>query len=224
MIMQKRRRYNDAAWKKARRLILERDGHACQVKGVNCTGLATQVDHIVPLQQGGAYLDPANLRASCRRCNVARGNRSRNRDGWKDGKARIILVVGPPGAGKSSLVEAEAGPADVVIDYDRLLDALGPAIPRGGDQRHDVTMAARNAVLSKVRRGDVNAERIWIISTNARAEDLFPHHEVRLVDPGRDQVVAQAGAAGRPPSFVAVIDAWYAQRSGQMDVAPSREW
>lgn len=220
----RRRKYNDAAWKRVRRVVLERDGYVCQVRGANCTGVADQVDHIVPLHAGGSYLEPTNLRASCRRCNVARGNRARSRDGWKTGKARIVLVVGPPGAGKSSLVEAEAGPADVVVDYDRLLDALGPAIPRGGDQRHDVTMAARNAVLSKIRKGDVDAETIWIISTNPLAEDLFPHHEVRLVDPGRDQVVAQAGAAGRPPSFVAVIDDWYAKRSSRMDGSPSREW
>lgn len=57
--------------------ILERDGYACQIRGPRCTGTATTVDHIVPLIQGGARLDPANLRAACLRCNSGKGNADR---------------------------------------------------------------------------------------------------------------------------------------------------
>lgn len=217
------RRYNDAAWKRVRLMVLARDGHTCQIKGANCGGVANQVDHIVPITRGGAYLDPANLRASCRRCNVSRANRGRNRDGWQRSSTHVVLVVGPPGAGKSTLVDAEATDRDVVIDYDAILGALGPAVPRGSGQRHDVAMAARNAVLNKVRAGEVDAERVWIISTNPAAEGMFPHHEVRVVDPGRDVVLAQAAAAGRPTSFAAVIDDWYVRRAGGVS-APSRSW
>lgn len=64
------------AWPHVRRLILERDGHACQIHMPGCTGRATQVDHIVPLAHGGPRLDPANLRASCGHCNIARGNQT----------------------------------------------------------------------------------------------------------------------------------------------------
>lgn len=217
------RRYNDAAWRRVRKVVLARDDHTCQIKGANCTGVATQVDHIVPITRGGAYLDPANLRASCKRCNVSRANRGRNRDGWLRSSTHIILVVGPPGAGKNTMVDAEATDRDVVIDYDALLDALGPTVPRGSGQRHEVAMAARNAVLNKVRAGDVDAERVWIISTNPAAESMFPHHEVRVVDPGRGQVLAQAAAAGRPPSFAGVIEDWYLRRAGSVS-APSRKW
>ena len=214
----------DHRWVQMRRVVLERDGYVCLIKAKGCTGVATQVDHIVPVLAGGARLDPANLRASCRRCNVGRANRSRDSDGWKRSAARIVLVVGPPGAGKSTLVAGEASDVDVVIDYDAILGALGPVVPRGSGQRHDVAMAARGAILDQVRAGRVSADRIWIVSANARAEGLFPHHEVRVVDPGRDVVVAQAAADGRPPHFVGLIDDWYAVRLSTLGVSASREW
>jgi len=62
-------------WNVVRPAVLARDGYACQLRipGV-CTGIATQVDHIVSPLDGGAYWDDDNLRASCKSCNVHRGN------------------------------------------------------------------------------------------------------------------------------------------------------
>jgi len=62
------------AWKHARLAILARDRYTCQIRRAGCTGRATQVDHIVPLAHGGPRLDPTNLRAACRHCNIAEGN------------------------------------------------------------------------------------------------------------------------------------------------------
>ena len=59
-------------WRRVRAKVLERDGYRCQIGYPGCTVLATQVDHVRPLSAGGAKYDPANLRASCRRCNAAR--------------------------------------------------------------------------------------------------------------------------------------------------------
>lgn len=74
----KRRPY-DSRWQRVRPLILQRDGFRCQINGPNCTRTATEVDHIVSIREGGALLDPANLRASCKTCNVGRANRHRAR-------------------------------------------------------------------------------------------------------------------------------------------------
>ena len=57
-----RRPYN-SRWPAIRPVILNRDKFQCQVKGDGCEGHATEVDHIVPLQAGGARLEPENLRA-----------------------------------------------------------------------------------------------------------------------------------------------------------------
>jgi 5-methylcytosine-specific restriction endonuclease McrA len=55
-------------WQLLRLEILDRDEHRCGW----CGARATTVDHIVPLARGGARLDPANLIASCGRCNYGR--------------------------------------------------------------------------------------------------------------------------------------------------------
>lgn len=67
--------YSTPAWRRVRLLVLDRDDHVCQIRGAKCTKVATEVDHIVPVMDGGAKLDPGNLRASCRWCNASRGNR-----------------------------------------------------------------------------------------------------------------------------------------------------
>ena len=64
----------DYSWQTVRLQILERDRHLCQVRGPKCKGTANQVDHIVPLSEGGARLDHDNLRASCSTCNAGRQN------------------------------------------------------------------------------------------------------------------------------------------------------
>lgn len=58
-------------WRKIRERILIRDSRICQWCGVD---EATHVDHIVPRSKGGTDMDD-NLVASCRRCNLARGNK-----------------------------------------------------------------------------------------------------------------------------------------------------
>src|SRR5262245_34594783 len=64
----------DAAWRRVRELVLDRDGYVCQL----CGRLgANSVDHITPLARGGARLDPANLRAAHTTCNSALGGATR---------------------------------------------------------------------------------------------------------------------------------------------------
>lgn len=69
----------DSRWRKARTEILQRDNHLCTINAPHCTTHATEVDHIVALRDGGPRLDPTNLRASCKSCNVGRANTQRAR-------------------------------------------------------------------------------------------------------------------------------------------------
>jgi 5-methylcytosine-specific restriction endonuclease McrA len=58
----------DRQWRKVREYVLIRDGHVCHW----CGAPANTADHVVPLIDGGARLDPANVVAACRSCNGAR--------------------------------------------------------------------------------------------------------------------------------------------------------
>jgi 5-methylcytosine-specific restriction endonuclease McrA len=63
------------AWRRTRRLVLDRDGHRCQLRLDDiCRGRATCVHHVL----GRAYTgdDPAYLVASCSPCNLALGDSS----------------------------------------------------------------------------------------------------------------------------------------------------
>ena len=57
-------------WPSVRLRILERDRGVCHFCGQPG---ATEVDHLVPIAQGGARLDPANLAAAHAGCNARAG-------------------------------------------------------------------------------------------------------------------------------------------------------
>lgn len=54
-----------------RRAVFGRDDHRCQY----CTADAESIDHVVPRSRGGQHVWE-NVVASCRRCNVRKGNRT----------------------------------------------------------------------------------------------------------------------------------------------------
>ena len=79
MAENKKYRYNDGLWKRTRIAILERDNYRCTIGLAKCRGIATQVDHVVPLAYGGSKYEASNLRASCAYCNATRSNQLRRK-------------------------------------------------------------------------------------------------------------------------------------------------
>jgi 5-methylcytosine-specific restriction protein A len=68
-----------SAWRRVRPKVLARGGGLCQLRLEGCTVIATEVDHIVPVDDGGGLYDLMNLRAACRHCNRSRENQRRRR-------------------------------------------------------------------------------------------------------------------------------------------------
>ena len=67
--------YYSRAWRRlVAQLKLER-GEYCQACGKDATYL--EADHIVELKDGGAPLDPANVRLLCRPCHARKTNQAR---------------------------------------------------------------------------------------------------------------------------------------------------
>ena len=218
--------YNTALWKRTRLQILQRDHYHCTLRLEGCTEVATQVDHIIPANAGGPKYDPANLRAACKHCNVSRANSGRH-DAWRYHHTHIILVTGPPGAGKTTYARTHANPNDLILDWDALAEAMRPGESRTGgpDQtptsvgtgRGDATRLARNSILRALQRAELDVPQAWILSTNPNAETMFPYHDVVTIDPG-----IEACKARRPHSLHHVIDRWY-DRHIPPDT-PSRQW
>jgi len=71
-------------WERVRRAALDRDGWRC----VKCGRAGRlEVDHIIPLYQGGAPVDLDNLQTLCRPCHLAKSgyvNRWDENEGWAD--------------------------------------------------------------------------------------------------------------------------------------------
>ena len=63
------RRVHWRAWAKLRRFVLERDRYRCRICGLPSK---LECDHIVPLEKGGAALDPDNCQAICTPCHIAK--------------------------------------------------------------------------------------------------------------------------------------------------------
>lgn len=76
--------------------VIERDGGRCRMirDGHECGDPADSADHIVPIAEGGAVWDPANLRAACLPCNTAAGRALARRRRL----ARLNLTAGGPAA------------------------------------------------------------------------------------------------------------------------------
>jgi 5-methylcytosine-specific restriction endonuclease McrA len=75
--------YNRPAWRRVRLVVLERDGGLCQIRGPGCKVDADQVDHVVPVELGGAWYDERNLRAACGPCNRGRASAGDRVGTWR---------------------------------------------------------------------------------------------------------------------------------------------
>ena len=58
-------------WERRREMIFMRDNSLCTISGPRCMVAATEVDHIVPREEGGGH-ELHNLRAVCQECHKDR--------------------------------------------------------------------------------------------------------------------------------------------------------
>ena len=85
---------NSRRWARSRRRALDRAGWRCAA----CGDYGNEVDHIKPLERGGAPFDETNLQALCRGCHISKTRR----------EAEAAGRATPGRAGWQSLVEGIA--------------------------------------------------------------------------------------------------------------------
>jgi 5-methylcytosine-specific restriction endonuclease McrA len=112
--------YNSAAWRAVRKRVLQRDGYECQLKFWGCLGVASAVDHRLPVgsldPRDPALLDEANLQAACVPCNT----RKRNALARRRNTTRVPITPPPRGDGyplvpAGGQVDARSTPAGLRV-------------------------------------------------------------------------------------------------------------
>jgi adenylate kinase family enzyme len=138
----------------------------------------------------------------------------------------LIVVTGPPAAGKSTWIKAQAKPTDIVIDFDRIAVSIaGP----GADTHHHSDAAA--AIAHRMRYAAIEESirhldktDVYLIHTQPSAKALARYRRLNArvveIDPGKD-VVMQRVAAMRRPGMTGVVTRWYASR-GERSSATQR--
>lgn len=126
--------------------------------------------------------------------------------------AAITVVVGPPCAGKSTYIEEQRAPGDVVVDFDKLALALGSDQPHAApDAVREVAFSARKSAIGRVLKG-VDAAA-WIIHTSPWPGQLGRYAEagaeIVLLDPGLEECLARAQSDDRPEGTEDAIRQWY---------------
>ncbi|MBP2583386.1 hypothetical protein J3A78_003864 [Streptomyces sp. PvR006] len=128
----------------------------------------------------------------------------------------LYVVSGPPAAGKSSWIRAQARARDIVIDLDLIATALaGPGAPQWN---HDPVLlrVAHRARFAAIDEALAHRETVdvYLIHTqpSARATAKYRRHQAEFitVDPGRE-IVMQRIDDMRAPHMKAVATRWYRQ-------------
>lgn len=130
----------------------------------------------------------------------------------------LYVITGPPAGGKSSWIAARARPTDIVIDLDRITQALmGPGAPAWSQHPVALKIAhrARYAAIDEAMKylGEVD---VYLIHTMPSRKWLarYQRHDAEIitVDPGRD-IVLQRVRDMRSPALLAVATRWYEQHA-----------
>jgi hypothetical protein len=124
----------------------------------------------------------------------------------------LTVVTGPPCSGKSTYAWSKAQPGDVVIDFDRIAQALGSGSPHDHpDPVRWVAIAARRAAVNAAITQHHRGATVWIVHTRIPQQDMDRYlragADVVTLDVDRDELHRRADAE-RPGLWHKLIDEW----------------
>ncbi|WP_412100198.1 AAA family ATPase [Corynebacterium aurimucosum] len=124
----------------------------------------------------------------------------------------LIVVTGPPAAGKTTYVTEHAKPGDIRIDLDHIANAL--AGEDTGNHEHashilTVAKAARRAAIDAAMKQDCT---VWLIHTKPTPKQLNDYEAmgatIHTIDPGKGTVMKRCKAE-RPKASLIAAAKWY---------------
>jgi 5-methylcytosine-specific restriction protein A len=215
----------DTRWAKARRGFLAKHPTCTR-----CGGAATVVDHIKP-HRGSKELfwSRPNWQPLCKHCHDRKTALEDGRFGFAlrpttmaQSKVPLLVVCGPPGAGKSLLVQRHARPEDLVIELDAIKAELSgmPLYQADHAEWMQRAMRERNRRLLSLCEAPT-CPRAWLTTSAPAAADRRWWRDTAgartlLVLASPDVCRARVRAdTSRPPARTAerlkAIDEWFAR-------------
>lgn len=215
-----KRLYANERWRSSRLRFLEQNPLCVLCAKRERVEPATVVDHVRP-HRGDEQLfwDTGNWQALCKPCHdlkTASETRAVPMFPRVDKPVcEVVLVAGPPGAGKSRLVEERRKPGDLLIDLDQLLhDLTGrPLHSQASAMELRAALVERNRLLASLV--DLPASRrVWFVTTAPRWSDRRRWQELlgcRLVLVEAPQDVCVKRCEGRPPGadWPGLVAEWF---------------
>ena len=128
----------------------------------------------------------------------------------------IHIITGPPCSGKSTYVKEHRAEGDVVVDFDKMAQALG------SDKKHmapddikAVTFKAKDAAIKEVCQRKCEA---WIIHTKPTDEqrEMYEAAEAEFIemDTDLDTCLERCAADERPEGTEAIIRSYFREKKG----------
>ena len=210
------------------------------------TTLAEELDHVVPLHKDGPD-DLSNVQGLCNACHQAK-SAAEFSEWWRDNPGQEIrpspfpewlkpaicaltIVFGPPGSGKTTYVQENKKPGDVVIDIDQIRSGLH-GLPLYQDKPDDYldVRRQRNRMLVNLSRDDTDA---WLIVTGTGKlerqwwESKLRPRRVHVLRTPPEVCVNRINADARRPQHVktrqiAAVHRWWLAESGMAKVVSTR--
>jgi hypothetical protein len=221
------RLYDTAVWRRARAQALHDAGWRCSNPrcGVSLIGKGkgAQVHHRKALKLAPALaLEPQNLRPLCDSCHATTEmveRKQRNRPALARPRCRVMLVCGPPAAGKTTYVREHAAACDIVIDLDVIVTEMGVGRERSG-QVLGRALDERNRRLAALAHRSPH-DTAWVILTAASARLRawwcsalgVKHDDVVLLVPLRatlrQRIIADPQRRHVATKHLALVDEWF---------------
>jgi 5-methylcytosine-specific restriction enzyme A len=176
-----RKWYNQAAWrgKSGRRLAQLGAEPLCSMCPDWSRQPATIADHITPHREDHGLFWFGALQSLCKTCHDIKKQRVERRDSvgvsafrerrlptrLLPSRVPLVIVTGPTAGGKSTYVRERAGPSDIVIDLDFILQELSGLPEHHADGRWlKAALDRRNAMLADLALDSVRSRAWFIIS------------------------------------------------------------
>ena len=159
--------YGTKAWQDLRMVrIMQEHGH-CQRCGKDFSDDLSQLiahhkEHLTPqtLSKPDIALNPDNVEIVCKKCH-AYYHEDR---GYIRPPRQVFIVYGAPMSGKSTYVAQNAVEGDLIVDLDRIFEAITPA-PRyhHTEQVKGIAFGIRDYLYDQVRTRNGTWDTAWII-------------------------------------------------------------